>query len=162
WAVEGSEGAGGGAGAGGDLSGGSVARRGNDGDGIAQIVLERIAESDLEPTRSRQRQHRFGEVDVAREPAHVRAGGTQQAQLADRGLAGADNNDDASSGIEEHRKEPHRALRNGLTTIIFYIIVEAGIKIEKYYSRMPKQNRKYHHGRRRSKKASLAMRAGAA
>src|SRR6516162_8558532 len=135
------------AGAGGDLSVERVARRGNDGDGIAQIGLEWIGEADFEPARSRQRQHRFRDVDVARQPAHVRAGG--------------DNNDDASSGIEEDREEPHRALRNALTSIIFYIIVAAGIKIEKYYSNVPKQNRKYHHGRRRSKKASLAMRAGA-
>jgi hypothetical protein len=37
----------------------------------------------------------------------MRASGTQQAQLTERGLARADNDDDASSGIEEDRKEMH-------------------------------------------------------
>src|SRR5262249_6066896 len=48
----------------------------------------------------------------------------------------------------------------GLTSIIFYIIVETGVKIEKYYGELPQENRKYHHGRKRSGKASLAMMAG--
>src|SRR5262249_52466346 len=126
------------AGACGDLRVERVAGRRNDGHGIAQIGLERIANTDFEPALSRQRQHRSRNADVAREPAHVRAGGTQQAQLAERGLARADNDDDASGGIEEHRKEPHRARSvKALTSIIFYIIVEIRIKIEKYYSILP-------------------------
>src|SRR5262249_35866954 len=124
------------AGACGDLSVQYVASRANDGHGIAPIGPERIAEADFEPALSRRRQHLFGDVGVAGKPAHVRAGGTEQAQLAERGLARAHNDDDASGGIEEHRKEPHRALRTGLTSIIFYIIVETAAKIEKYYDEL--------------------------
>src|SRR5262249_24850798 len=131
-----------------DLSIERLASRGNDGHGIAQIGLERIAEADFEPALSRPRQHLFGDVGVAAKPAHVRAGGTQQAQLAERGLTRAHNDDDASGGIEQHWKEPHRARSvRALTSIIFYIIVQIGLKIEKYYSKSQEENRKHHHGR---------------
>src|SRR5262249_6066894 len=107
------------AGACGDLRIERVAGRGNDDHGIAQIGFERIAKTDFEPALSRQRQHRFGDVGVAREPAHVRTCGTKQAYLPERELARADNDDDASGGIEEHRKEPHRALRTRIDEYYF-------------------------------------------
>jgi hypothetical protein len=63
----------------------------------------------------------------------MRSGGTQQAQFTERGLARADNDDDASGGIEEHGKEMHRARFSAktLTSIIFHIIVDLGTKREK-------------------------------
>src|SRR5260221_7941454 len=42
-----------------------------------------------------------------------------------------------------------RGLREGLTSIIFYIIVQMGLKIEKYYNKSQEENRKYHHRRAR-------------
>src|SRR5262249_7712173 len=138
------------AGARGDLSVERVAGRGNHGHGIAQVGLERIAKADFEPALCRQRQQLFGAVRLPPEPADVRAGGTQQTQLAERGLARAHDDDDASGGIEEHRKEPHRASSaKTLTSIIFYIIVEMSMEIEKYCSESANRNRKYHHGRMR-------------
>ena len=54
----------------------------------------------------------------------MRAGGAQQAQLAERGLARADENEDACRGVEKERKETHGVdPANPLTSIIFYIIV---------------------------------------
>ena len=112
--------------AGSDVSVERIAGRGNDGDGIMPIGFERIAKADFEPALSRQRQRLGRNVGVAGEPAHVRSGRTQQAQLTERGLARADNDDDASGGIEEHGKEVHRARFSAkmLTSIIFHIIVD--------------------------------------
>ena len=86
-----------------------IARRANDGGDVAPVGWQRVADIDLEPTVPGKRQHLFRNVGRAREPAHMRAGGTQQAQFAERGLPRADKNKDTGGGIEEQRQEAHRA-----------------------------------------------------
>ena len=81
----------------------------NDGGDVAQVGWQRIADIDLEPAAPGKRQHLFRNVGDRGKPAHMRAGGAQQAQLAERGLARADKNKDTRGGIEEQRQETHRA-----------------------------------------------------
>ncbi len=85
-----------------------LARRRNDRNGVAQIGSQRIAGADFEPAASGERQLLFRHVGLAGEPAHMRAGCTQEAQLAERGLARADEDKDADGAVEKHRKETHR------------------------------------------------------
>src|SRR5262249_39755612 len=94
----------------------------HDRDHVAQVRLARIADADLEPARSRQRRHFFGNVGVAREPAHMGTARPQQAQFGERSLARSDQSKGSGGGVEEDRKETHRASSAKLLTrMIFYI-----------------------------------------
>ncbi len=113
-----------------------IARRANDGGNVAPVGWQGVADIDLEPAAPGKRQHLFRNVGRAREPAHVRAGGTQQAQFAERGLPRADKNKDTGGGIEEQRQETHRANLPARSTI-FLAAPERPMKREKYYGDWP-------------------------
>jgi hypothetical protein len=83
----------------GDLRVDRISRRRYDRRDVAHVGAERIADADFQTAPSGQRQELFRNVGVAREPAHVRSGGAQQTQLAERRLARADKDEDACGGI---------------------------------------------------------------
>ena len=98
------------------------------GDGAMQVGGQRIVGEnfDLRSGVGAERCEAIGGLRglVGRVPAHVRAGGQQHAQLGQRELAVAHQDDGARLQIEKDRQEPHSALRfpaAGLTGIIFYI-----------------------------------------
>jgi hypothetical protein len=54
----------------------------------------------------------------------MRSGRAEKTQFGERGLAGADQNDNTRGRIEEQGKETHRAISaRPLTSNIFYMIV---------------------------------------
>ena len=84
-----------------------IGRR-NDRSNVAQISGKRIADADFKATRTGKRHDVFGDVGLAREPAHVSRGRAQQTQLAESRFAGADKHHHAGSGVEEEGEEAHR------------------------------------------------------
>src|SRR5262249_33608389 len=120
---------------------------GNDGDDVAEVGGERIAEADLKPALAGHGQDLLGNIGVAGKPAHMRPGGAQQSQLGERGVARADKNKDTRGSVEEDREKPHRVVsERPLTSNIFHIIVQNVAQREKYYIIVGNRNRKSYSG----------------
>ena len=84
--------------------------RRNDGERAGEIVRIGLARDDLDLSRRNDAHARDRRRPRAplREPAHIRAGRAQQAQLCDRGRARTDQHHASARQVEKDRQETHR------------------------------------------------------